>query len=344
MLDPAVIGADHYDTRRSGFKPFTVGMLDTNKGFIHVIDDFTLDILLGTLDTAPDFARYLLRKEQFFRSGSLLAAAGEEELLALYLQRIGSDGEHDFVFSKSKGPVLIDEGHWLRFQNHPDRRAQVDADEISYVWDALIDTFTKHLLDGTGIHFPSDSTLSHQEIGLRFLASESRVRRRALAKSLIAVLKRGSDHDRFLRVSKPTISGEPYYVFLSVKVPSFAKSYDEYRVVRRNLLEATCLVLRNDYPNAKDIVGIATEPYTSGEIRSEDLIYVDGRYWTPELAEQARNDKIRLNILTNTKRWRTKEQEYPRSASLAASKGRNRNRPCSCGSGKKYKKCHGDQS
>jgi hypothetical protein len=67
-----------------GTKPFHVGNISKSNGFVHILDDVTLDIVLGELDTITDFTDYLSRKEALFRS-RLCMAAGEEELLAYYL-------------------------------------------------------------------------------------------------------------------------------------------------------------------------------------------------------------------------------------------------------------------
>jgi hypothetical protein len=44
-------------------KPFCVGWIDAARSFVHVLDDASLDILLGTRDTITDFVGYLRWKE-----------------------------------------------------------------------------------------------------------------------------------------------------------------------------------------------------------------------------------------------------------------------------------------
>jgi hypothetical protein len=50
-----------------------VGQVDADRGFVHVVDDFSLDAVLDTLDTTADFAAYLERKEALIGSGRLIA-------------------------------------------------------------------------------------------------------------------------------------------------------------------------------------------------------------------------------------------------------------------------------
>lgn len=138
-------------------EPFTIGKVDSSKDFIHVFDDTTLNILLNTLDTISDFVAYLEKKEKFLNEQTKIVSTGEEELLADYLKNLNKDDEHDFVFkddiSKFHLLFLDDEGTWEEFSQNPQRKAQIEANKISYAWDALIETFAKHALEGTAVHY-----------------------------------------------------------------------------------------------------------------------------------------------------------------------------------------------
>ena len=155
--------------------PFTFGDLDPNKTFVHVLDDTTLDILLSTLDTISDFTSYLIKKEKFLRSGIMLYSTGEEELLAKYLKHLNKNFEHDFSLTEKEAlltGVALLEGDWDAFKNSPARLAQIKEDEISYLWDGLIEQFNKHALDGTQ-YMVSSSDLNDTEKALSFLAREA---------------------------------------------------------------------------------------------------------------------------------------------------------------------------
>jgi hypothetical protein len=91
-IRPRIVGDQHISPRESGGSPFVVGVLDARKGFVHVLDDFSLDVLLSTLDTVRDFVGYLEKKETVIRSGGLVEASGEEDLLALYLRNTDALG------------------------------------------------------------------------------------------------------------------------------------------------------------------------------------------------------------------------------------------------------------
>lgn len=66
--------------------PFTVGCTGPAGEFVHVLDEATFELVIGELDTIPDFRDYLLAKERLCEEGKHVAAPGEEDLLAFYLQ------------------------------------------------------------------------------------------------------------------------------------------------------------------------------------------------------------------------------------------------------------------
>jgi hypothetical protein len=244
---------------------------------------------MQTRDTISDFVGYLDKREKLFRGEKKFFAPGEEELLALYLRGMNSLGEHDFAFPSSKGEdcdlIFIAEGCWSSYQKHPQRLAQLEADRISYSWDALIETFNRNTIAGT--HYISIGGIRNSEKTRRFLAREPRYMRRHLATAINAVIANTPPNMRRIRVELPRCSGDPHYVF--VAIPSNAAlgiEYDQYRELRLNFLHACCMVVRLEAPEATDIIGLATEA-GSQEVRSEDLLYLDGRTWTEDQNREA---------------------------------------------------------
>ncbi len=79
--------------------------------------------------------------------------------------------------------------------------------------------------------------------------------------------------------------GDPSYVLLVLPFREWMSEAD-HREVRRKMLEACCMVMKLVFPEALDIVGIATEPGpAANERRSEDSLYLDARCsgYTPEM-------------------------------------------------------------
>jgi hypothetical protein len=153
MIVPSLIADDHTDSREGHHpvmpRPFMIGQIDPGKGFVHVLEDTTLDVLLGTLDTVKDFMEYLSRKERLITVGKLGYAASAEDLLAYYLRQFGSDGWRAFALPNGANVICIDEGLWLGYQRNPQRLAQLQADKINYLWARQIERLNKHILNGT---------------------------------------------------------------------------------------------------------------------------------------------------------------------------------------------------
>lgn len=302
-----------YDGNRNKLSstPFTVGDLDKTRSFIHILTESTLEILLQTLDTISDFVGYLEKKEKFCRAMMSVIVPGEEELLAYYLAHINAESEHDFVIEGDFNAFAMEEGFWEDFCKSDQRINQLKQNEISYAWDNLIEKFSYHALTATQ-YFTNHLELSETEIGLRFMAREPRTRRRLIMNSIIDVYTNTPNGMRRIKYLMPLSPGEPFYVFLCLPNPNYG-TYDDYRTVRGNLLEACLMVVKYKFPEALDIVGIASEPVQQSSNSSEDLLFLDGRVWSMELNAEAEKLQKELNILTSATFSYTVEKEYPES-------------------------------
>jgi hypothetical protein len=59
--------------------PFILNDFARDKTYVHVFDEFTLDLIFEELDTASDFVSFLSAKETAIRNGRLKMIAGEED-------------------------------------------------------------------------------------------------------------------------------------------------------------------------------------------------------------------------------------------------------------------------
>ena len=348
ILDPSIIGPAHYEG--ANVRPFHIGQIDPTRGFVHVFDDTTLNAVLRTLDTITDFVSYLSKKELLITTGRLQWAAGEDDLLAYYLGKLNHQGEHDFVLPRGADKLVVEEGRWDHFERSVERQTQRNADEVSYLWDHMIERFSGHILAGTSYKpvLPPYATISSQEEVLRFMARESRLRRRLLAEAVVGLIKKTETEEpkqsddlvfRATRIVKPSRPGDPYYVFLLLREPH-GVPYEEYRVVRRKLLEMLCLVTKLRFPDAQFIVGYATEPGQSAGT-SDDALCIDVRDWTKEQEAEAAEIQRELGLLTQVNASSKRYHEYPATMGRTGSNQPRsmRNSPCPCHSGKKYKHC-----
>jgi len=313
MIFPQIVGDMHINTQDHKCIPFAIGQVDPRKGYIHVFDDTSLEVVMKTLDTISDFIQYITKKEELIQSGKLISAAGEDDLLGHYLKHIDINGEHTFIpnSKKSINGIVIDEGLWDSFNKHPSRLAQIKANEISYSWDMLIEKFIFHITNGTSYYLSHPNIKSQEEI-FRLLAKENRTQRRLLATAINKLIAKTPVYYRTTRIVLPLHPGKPYYLFLllprSKDIP-----YEKYRQIRGELLGNYLQILKLKYPEALDIIGLATETGTSEE-RSEDFMYFDASKWTIEENREAKElekELINHNLLGNRTMFSGSIKEYP---------------------------------
>ncbi|MEQ9399904.1 MAG: SEC-C metal-binding domain-containing protein [Longimicrobiales bacterium] len=328
--------------------PFTLRPLVDGGDVVHVFDDMTMALALQVFDTISDFVAYLVAKEGLIRSGMTVWAAGEEDLVARYVRSLDPSGRHSFGIPPKFDGALIEEGAWLGVLSNPQWAAKRAADRISYLWDEIIEKFTHFATRGES-EFANYVDLGDFERGIRFMARESRMKRRLLSEALVGVMKKPKEGlERATRVMFPIETGDPFYVFLALRRPP-SIGLEKYRTGRRALLEALVMAVRARWPEATDIVGLATEPINSRE-RSEDLLYLDGSEWSPELQLEAEDTAANLGLLTKLRLRQGHDKEFPDLPGGAPEPLRNkqmdlgRNDPCPCRSGRKFKKCCGHPS
>jgi hypothetical protein len=185
---------------------------------------------------------------------------------------------------------------------------------------------------------------------LRVLAREPRVRRRLLARSLKErVTGCPPAGESSFRSMLPSFPGDPHYVFVIATPdasPHDLAGWDKYRDIRRAVLTAYAQVAMEYFKDANTVVGIATEGGLKHG-RSHDLVMIERENWSEELAEEARKVRESTGWFRKLALSQGTEDEYPTGPPAL---GRHfihrthkvgRNEPCPCGSGKKYKKCHG---
>ena len=314
MLFPGITAGEHTKARIDGGRPFALGQIDRSKGYVHILDDTSLGIILDKLDTITDFVEYLQKKERVILSGQLAGAAGEEELLAYYLKNLTEADEHDFIIPTEQH-LFLDEGLWEDFVSSPQAKAQEKADKISYALDSIINTFIKNIQANT-LYYTShpNEGLAHYDKLLGVLAREPRFHRRVFSNALAGFLSRPvpTSQTATIRTIKPTNPGDPYYVFVAVEQPPFVND-DEYRKFRSFALETYCKVTKERFPDAQDIIGYATEPGLLNEGRSDDLLYFDAREWFPKDEADWAEIKRRLNVASSEalSEFYVHEDEYP---------------------------------
>ena len=151
---------------------------------------------------------------------------------------------------------------------------------------------------------------------------------------------RDSIDKRAVRVVPADLPGGTFYVFLVFPPVTYAEDHGQYREARGKLLEAYCMATKHAHPHAEHIVGLACSSLDASQ-HSEDAVYLDAREWSPEQQAEAEALRRDLNLLNEVTVQRAQDQEYPAGRAWSPRLKNPRNKPCPCGSGRKYKHCHG---
>lgn len=306
MIEPSVIG------RAQESRPFTVGDIDSDRPFVHILDDTSFNILLRQLDTISDFTRYLGEKEALIRSGRLSLAAGEEELLALYLETMNERAEHSFPGEDATN-LIVDEGLWTKFSNSETHKESLKQNQVSYAWDHLIqDTIGKHVLEQS-LEF-STGQLETDLIPIRTMAAETRFARRILARTLRDACEAIGDQSSFARVVPSPSDAMLTYVYLILSSAGF-DSYPEYRQARGARLHQYCRAAAARIGRSRTILGLAMDPPGGGG--SEDVLYLDVSDRTAADYQAAADEADRLGLLQKDRaiESRIRDDEFPMPAS-----------------------------
>jgi hypothetical protein len=290
VLRPGVSGG------KPPLTPFTVGQIEPHKGYIHVLDDFTLDVILKELDTASDFIEYLSKKEMAMLSGKVREVFGEEELLAYYLTHWNNRDEHEFSLVNSKKSISLPRGRWNGLSRNLRYMAKKQADAESYRWDSFIElVISSSGQDGS-------PPIHAMEPGLRLMAGESRLARRWLGDKIRQIWTETPKNQPALEIVLSPRRSDVGYVLLLIPTEAVGDPAN-YQNSCLGMLIACCVVAVLRFPQLQYVVGIRGDPRSVPA--SEDtsgFAYVESRKLSEKLKETAPNfarmlfevDKINL--------------------------------------------------
>jgi hypothetical protein len=303
-------------------RPFQIGWPLGRDQCVHVFDDETLDVVVGVLDTVPDFVRYLDKKEELLRRPVELLVSGEEDLLAMYLSSTRSGNQEPSFPPISEGElVVLREGAWKELVADRSFRARERANRVSYHWDTLIEFQTSHLIAGSAHTFDGDYAAAPMERVLRKMAEETRLVRRTLGAAVHRARSINRSGKRYTcTVFGPGVNGRAY-VILTLPKPK-DMSYEDYVEHRRYQLATYCEGCVANVPGIKEVLGIALEPYATKTISVDYMLLTLRReeQWVaavPALLKRLEQENMwRASEMTAR---RVVSQELPRTRPLTES-------------------------
>jgi hypothetical protein len=312
---------------------------------VHVLDSHNLNLILGELDTFYDFMRYLVEKERAISHYDFLIYCGEEDLLAHYFVNYDAESNSHVIGIKEEGynGVMIGEGEWHDFVKTGPYQRRKAENGISYMWDRLLQETGRNALNGLLI---GDGDIFCGKSAIYEMAKEPRMWRRALSEMMSTSIRNFPDNAKGIVRNLsflPSFFAGSGYVFLQLFHDNPGDYDTEYRFGRRRMLEFACGAAKLKFPHLYKVIGIAIDAPKYSRVNSEDFIVLDCASWSDEdraYYEEA-NKEFRFFQTDSLKQRRMRVSEFPRAHTPKQPPKIGRNELCPCGSGKKYKRCHG---
>lgn len=283
------------DTFVKDQEPLKIGKVNTKDPFVHVFTEKTLQDCLGHFDTANDFIEYLKVRENFFSSNKKVSLNSEGDLMTLWYESYDeiTQERNIFIHQKMQQPeVNLHFSSFSEFMQRSDFILKKELDRKSYFWDALIESFSYHILNGTSVANANWSKIYEIESKIRIMAQANRFQRRILGDSFIGMYydfknKRGT------RLS--TISGlEQAYLFFCLPITKDYESMEQYREIRKMMLHEYAIIRKLRNPELKSLIMIG---YASARDNSSldmsffeegnDFGFIDFFDWSDEDNKQA---------------------------------------------------------
>lgn len=284
----SLVASDRSDLRD---QPFVVQTL-YGEEVVQVLDEVTLPLVLGHLDTVPDLLNYFAEREVLCRSARLGMSSGEENLLAAYLSS-GLIGKASLL-PEHPGTIVFGEDLWTGFTGEPEYKAYRQFLAPAYAWDRMIEVFNDFVIAGT-MAMGNELGIAGHESRLRALARTTRLERRQLSIAFAGLFQVATHTTALFRCIR--LPSRPDTVFAFVVVPQRGVPLETYRADRAGAVTGYCLSIKASHPDVLHVVGVATSP-TDHRMHSEDVVHVDATQWTAELQTMAERVKAESGFYT----------------------------------------------
>lgn len=318
---------------------------------IHVFDSHNLPIILGELDTVTDFANYLDEKFRAIVKYDSLLYCGEEDLLGHYFFNYDEASKRYIIGTNEHNvnSIMIGEGEWRDFVQSDLHKSTQKANEISYFWDELIQRTCQNALEGT---LGGNSDLLCSQNAIFEMVKEPRFFRRALSEKIKHAVVNFPDHSGKMSrhvVFMPSHLSDVGYVFFQLRMPNDFRTRPKYLDFRRKLLEIACGAARNKFSHLNKVIGIGMDaPKFAGDTNSEDFILLPCETWPDDVKQHYEELNASVGFFQSPSMRQYEERvthfvspTTPDVKMVTPVYKADRNEPCPCGSGVKFKKCHG---
>lgn len=272
-----------------GIVPIVSG--DLGKGYVHILTEESLALVLGEVDTISDFVDYLSAKERLTASTNVVVIGGEANLLAFYLLQ-------GRLFPNDTDSLVITDDMWRGYTSRPEVVNKRQADKDSYAWDRLIELLSEGVLQDSrefGIE------LTQSEGVLRDMARENRFARRQLGSAFKEFFARPDLRSRIVRSTSDVL-----YVFLRTE-------HCGDRRPTLGELTGRCFIAKGMIQDSRLVIGIAVDTDQQDRTSSFILCRLEKGDWTPVDQEDFERLQKATGAFTSLSPEHTHFEEYPES-------------------------------
>ena len=262
---------------------------DFGKGFVHVFDEATLDVIFNELSTITDFINYLNEKEYQVSQNNIPLLYSEKDLLAFYLLNgrsleINGDENQDktIIFENDIWDGLTQDEHYLEL-----KKFQIS----SVYWDKILDEFL-FTFDRDELIVPMKRNQLDKSIF--YLALESRHNRVVLGQAIKEFINPKPGTFNTSRITHSPNNRKIIYVFLLRD----ASSSD--RMLILDELQLRLYVAREILGEGDIAIGIGMDSENSAGY-SYDLCTMDFSDWTKEDSKYSQQIQSQLGFYKQTK-------------------------------------------
>lgn len=269
---------------------------DLGHGFVHVCDEFSVEILFSVLDTITDFVKFLSASEALVSKGvfSLIGSGGIENLVALYLSH-GCSLEFEDIEHGQPDVLVLSDDLWQGLAESDEFKQMQNDFRDSYVWDRLIEHYAEDLLTG-GMFDMHRKEVTENELALVAMALQPRGHRANLADAFMEFLQ-----NEELKSAARVVQGDNGCAFVFTIGSSADREFRSRELILR------CLVVRGRFPGVQTVVGIATDRPGESKIGySSDIVYINMLEWSDEDEQHVQGIQNDLGYFKNAS-WRKRQ-------------------------------------
>jgi len=271
---------------------------------VHILDDYSSDILFSELDTITDIQQYFEAKENAINIFDFLMTTGEEDVLAVYLLNMYNNIFKNPVLPLdepfSKGMFLYPPDSYKQFQDTIFYKKQKELNRQSYLIDNMLQKTMDNALRNK---ISGNEDVFNGEGAIKELTKLPRLMRRNLS------LKFKDSIEKFPLSDEPLLRqvssvydkrSRIAYIFLQVNYNQLKQKFKERsREVKLLMLEVAATIYMEKIQTVQKVIGIGVNAPLHHNDLMEDFLLLDRDMLTEDFLKYCKKANKLFNFWNN---------------------------------------------